>query len=389
VIATPNGTSILDLVEAAEKRPDDAQDALDAFIKAHGSPVVDEQGATFLYDDGGASQEVHLVNWVFGLESRQALRRIPNTTGWYLTVDLPKGSRVEYKLEIVRNGRSKWIKDPANPHLAYDPFGANSVCRMYGYADPDWVFPEPGVRRGRIESTSLRSRVWGQEREVQLYLPAEYKPHKRYPLLVCFDGNDYQRFAGIHAVLDNLIQRREMRPLIVAFTSGVSRNEEYAANPRQAKFVVEEILPHVARVAGVSDSPKDRGLLGASFGAVTSLHTAWSYPGTFSRLFLQSGSFIFTDVGKHDKGALWDPVVQFVNAYRRDPARVDAKMMMTCGVFERLIYYNRSLVPLIRKVNPDLRYVEGHDGHNWVGWRDHLRDGLAWLYPGHLWMTYD
>ena len=24
-----------------------------------------------------------------------------------------------------------------------------------------------------------------------------------------------------------------------------------------------------------------------------------------------------------------------------------------------------------------------------IAWRDQLREGLTWLYPGHLWMTYD
>ena len=35
------------------------------------------------------------------------------------------------------------------------------------------------------------------------------------------------------------------------------------------------------------------------------------------------------------------------------------------------------------------RFVESRDGHNWINWRDHLRDGLTWVFPGHLWMTYD
>ena len=49
------------------------------------------------------------------------------------------------------------------------------------------------------------------------------------------------------------------------------------------------------------DDPEDRCLMGASFGAVASLHAAVEQPGIFDRLFLQSGSFAFTDIGPHDR----------------------------------------------------------------------------------------
>ena len=36
-----------------------------------------------------------------------------------------------------------------------------------------------------------------------------------------------------------------------------------------------------------------------------------------------------------------------------------------------------------------VRYVEARDGHNWENWRDRLREGLAWLFPGPLWFVYE
>jgi enterochelin esterase family protein len=139
----------------------------------------------------------------------------------------------------------------------------------------------------------------------------------------------------------------------------------------------------------VTDDPADRGLMGASFGAVSSLFTAWHRPGVFGRLILQSGSFVFTDVGHHGRSELWDPVVEFVNALRLDPARIRARVFLSCGTFEGLIVYNRSIAPLMRAAGLQVRFVESADGHNWIGWRDRLRDGLSWSFPGHLWMTYE
>ena len=36
----------------------------------------------------------------------------------------------------------------------------------------------------------------------------------------------------------------------------------------------------------------------------------------------------------------------------------------------------------LRRTVRDVKYVEARDGHNWEDWRDRLRDGLSWLFPG-------
>ena len=62
---------------------------------------------------------------------------------------------------------------------------------------------------------------------------------------------------------------------------------------------------------------------------------------------------------------------------------------MTCGIYESLIYENRSLVPLLQRQNIELRFEEARDAHNWENWRDRLQSGLSWLFPGPDWMVYE
>ena len=102
-----------------------------------------------------------------------------------------------------------------------------------------------------------------------------------------------------------------------------------------------------------------------------------------------SGSFAFTDIGDHQRGPAWDPVVSFVNGFRGSARHLHAQVFMSCGTFESLIYYNRSLVPLLAKRCDGLRFTEAPDGHNWINWRDRLREGLTYLFPGPLWMYYE
>ena len=64
-------------------------------------------------------------------------------------------------------------------------------------------------------------------------------------------------------------------------------------------------------------------------------------------------------------------------------------MFVSCGTYESLIHYNRSIFPVLQKTGADVRLVEVPDGHNWENWRDRLREGLTWLFPGPLWMVYE
>ena len=82
-------------------------------------------------------------------------------------------------------------------------------------------------------------------------------------------------------------------------------------------------------------------------------------------------------------------MVEFVNAFRAAPGKPVDKIFLSCGVYESLIYENRSLVPLLQRTGMDVRFVEARDGHNWENWRDRLREGLSWLFPGPLWMVYE
>jgi enterochelin esterase-like enzyme len=382
--------AIVDLHQAVAAAPERARELLEKFVLEHSFPLVSLETVTFFFWDGQPVDEVFLIHWVFGLESRQPFERIEGTDALFLRLELPHGARIEYKLEVVRGDTHKLVRDPLNPRLALDPFGANSVCPMAGYVDPAWALQERGVRPGQLERLTIASSAWGAHKELEVYLPNEYRPHKSYPLLIVHDGDDYLRFANMKTVLDNLIQRHEVRPLIAVFTNGgAERNASYGANPQQAKFIVEDVLDAVTRQYKISEDPADRGLMGASFGAVSSLHTAWTYPGVFGRLLLQSGSFVFTDIGHHNRAPVWDPVVRFVNELRTDPARVKARVFMSCGVHESLIYYNRSMAPLLRDSGLEVQFVESRDGHNWICWRDRLREGLSYLFTGYLWMTYD
>lgn len=361
---------------------------LESLLAAGRYPIVDPGGVTFVYR--GDADAVRLRCWIHGLPAAQPFERIDGGDLWVLRVELPENSRIEYKFEVVRDGREEWILDPLNPLQASDPFGANSVARGHGYLRPEWTERQPEARAGALEELAVPSAALGAVRHIGVYVPARFRRNRRYPLLVVHDGLDYLRYANLQVVLDNLIHRLEIPDMVVAFSDPGDRLREYANDERHARFLTEELVPRLSALLPISSKPSDRALMGASFGAVASLATAWRHPGFFGRLLLLSGSFAFTDIGRNShRGAVFDPVVEFVNTYRSSPTPISDRLFVACGTYEPLIYENRSLVPLLTSTGMELRYVEARDGHNWENWRDRLREGLSYLFPGPLLLYYE
>jgi enterochelin esterase family protein len=362
-------------------------DAIESLAVANRSPIVDPGGLTFVYR--GEAEAVNLRLWIHGLPASQPFERVGDTDLWVLRVEVPESSRIEYKLERVRDGQEEWILDPLNPLQAADPFGANSVAQGHGYSRPEWTCADGQARAGTIEELAVPSAALGEDRRIGVYVPARFRRSRHYPLLVVHDGYDYLRYASLQAVLDNLIHRLEIPPMIVALTQSPDRLTEYAGHEGHARFVAKEVPELLQHSFPLHPSPAARGLMGASFGGVASLHAAWRHPGVFGRLVLQSGSFAFSDIGHHRRTATFDPVARFVNEFRRRPGRPAERMYLSCGIYESLIYENRSLVPLLRHHGIEVRYEEIRDGHNWENWRDRLQSALTWLFPGPLWMIYE
>jgi len=368
-------------------RSEASADQLEALVREQTFPLAENGHVTFLFR--GDADEVRLRHWIFGLPSSQPFQRIEGTDFWYVVMELPPCSRVEYKIERIQGEQHEWIMDPLNSRVAHDPFGANSVCYGEGYVTPEWTRRDPDARPGKWAQLSLESRVFSDVRRLRVYLPARFRRRRRYPLLLIHDGEDYVRYAELKNVLDNLIHRLEIAPCIAVLSQPADRLTEYAADRSHARHLVEELVPLLESRFPLIQQPEARVLMGASFGAVAALHTAWCYPQSFGGLLLQSGSFAFSDIGEHGRGPVFDPVARFVNEFRESPGHPTDKVFVSCGIYESLIYENRSIVPLLQATKMDVRYVEARDGHNWDNWRDRLREALSWLLPGPLWMVYE
>ena len=154
-----------------------------------------------------------------GLPDPLPLRRIRDTDLWYVTTELPEGSRVEYQFEIIRGEHhEEFVNDPLNPKLAHGPFGASSVLRrdrLRGARLVPATTPRPGRARSSSDTSPAR-RCAARCRSTSTCRRGSARV-LRYPLLVVHDGQDYLDYAAAKTVLDNLIHRIEVAEMVVAF----------------------------------------------------------------------------------------------------------------------------------------------------------------------------
>ena len=168
----------------------------------------------------------------------------------------------------------------------------------------------------------LPSKALGRDAHVTLYLPARFRRTASYPLLVVHDGGDFLQYASMKTVLDNLIHRLDVAETVVAFTHPGDRLAEYAELGGALP------VPHAGAAAGTGVvAPARRAARRAVPAGLVVRRGRRAVGGVPVARHVRVagadvGSFVFTDIGSdHGGGPVFDPVVKFVNRYRRSRVR--------------------------------------------------------------------
>ncbi len=183
--------------------------------------------------------------------------------------------------------------------------------------DAQYVLGPDSERQGDLPKGVVTKHEWvstvfeGTKREYFVYVPAQYDGTQPACLMVFQDGHTYVEEAGqfrVPIVFDNLIHRGEMPVTIGLFINPGhkgdvipenrwrpdNRSFEYdTLSDQYARFVVEELLPHVVtqHKLNVSANADDRAICGISSGGICAFTAAWEHPEWFSKVLSHVGSF--------------------------------------------------------------------------------------------------
>jgi enterochelin esterase-like enzyme len=330
--------------------------------------AVDGEDVVVRYADPGHDAE-HVRVWSYVDLGDTSMTRVDG--GWEVRLT-PPVDRFEYLLDVDGGMRP----DPGNPRVVPGPFGEHSWLPLSAYREPGWLaldridsVCEP-VRIARSAAGRIDAEIWA---------PADAPASEPLPLLVSHDGPEMDTYGDLTAYVGAMVGAGRLPRMRVALVAPGPRNKRYAANPRYARALRRRLLPELEATVEITGRPV---LMGQSLGALAALHAAWTNPGTFAGLFLQSGSYFTPELDGQESGfEFWPEVTGFVaSVHAAEQAAPDAPVAtLVCGTVEENYANNLAMCDQLARVGVETRWGEVRDGHTWTCWRDTLDPYLTGL----------
>ena len=281
-----------------------------------------------------------------------------------------------------------------------------TVCVQLSVRAQEESYPEhpdsakkEGVPQGKVEGPfEWKSAIYpGTVRNYWIYVPSQYKSERPACLMIVQDGLGRANEWKLPTVMDNLIADGSMPVTIGLFIdhgqvpvpreNGVSnenaqprfnRSFEYdSMGDRYAKFLVQEMIPELKKKYAISDDPNDRGIAGASSGAICAFNAAWERPDQFRRVLSTIGTYVGL------RGA--DTFATLVRKHEPKPIRI----FLQDGSNDLNIYAgdwwmaNQDMLSSLVYAGYDVKHVWGEGGHNGKQGAAIMPDAMRWLWRDH------
>ncbi|MBL9115644.1 MAG: esterase family protein [Verrucomicrobiaceae bacterium] len=252
---------------------------------------------------------------------------------------------------------------------------------------------KPGVPQGKVtQHVWNSSKIYpGTTRDWWIYVPTQYDGSKPANLMVFCDGGGFVKEDGqfrVPVVFDNLIAAGEMPVTVGVFINpGVFGEAPKGQKPRSnrsfeydslgdlyARFLLEEILPEVAKTVKITDDPEGRAICGNSSGGICAFTVAWERPDSFRKVVSHIGSF--TNIrGGHVYPAL-------VRKAEKKPLRVflqEGKNDLD-NQFGNWPLANQDMAASLQFAGYDFKLVMGEGTHNGKHGAAIFPDTMRWLW---------
>ena len=190
------------------------------------------------------------------------------------------------------------------------------LCPLLSFAADDYkpgpdAEPREDVPHGEVRRMApfTESAVFpGTTHEWQIYVPKQYDAAKPACVMIFFDGGGYANVGGptrVPVVFDNLIAKKEMPVTIAVFTdpgnfkatqAGAkdrsNRSFEYdSLGDANARFIIDELMPVVAKDFNLTKDPAGWAAAGMSSGGIAAFTLAWERPDRVRKVVSWIGSF--------------------------------------------------------------------------------------------------
>ncbi len=186
-----------------------------------------------------------------------------------------------------------------NPHC---PIFANEMIEHSIKASEPNDTGEPGYSYHSEKLTDIYTKLLQRNVEVEIMTPPEIYKDRSYPLLLLNDGQDSDAVKVKEAV-SKLVAEKSIPEIIVVGVMAADRMQEYGVGFRPdyfgrgklakaySEFVITELVPYLQYKYPISKLSSERVMAGYSLGGLSAIDIVWSYPDSFGKAGVFSGSF--------------------------------------------------------------------------------------------------
>ncbi|WBW97787.1 alpha/beta hydrolase-fold protein [Oceanirhabdus sp. W0125-5] len=374
-------------------------------IKETGTPIIEPIDgnteyslATFLYRGDETTQTISVcIPPKTAPESSEdkplselKLNRLSNTNVWYTSCVVRNNIRFAYRfllncsLDKVHEHPDSWVTDSFSNNNQIFP-SSNKAKKdliidhvvMNNAAEHIWTKERPDTLKGTLQTYSSRSDILNNERDIRIYIPANYnKDNEPYNLLVLTDGAAYITMST-KEVLDNIINDNKIPPTIaVLINSNSNRMKELSCNDEFCSYVVEEVLPWVRENYNVTSDPAKTVIAGSSLGGLTASFLGFKFPDIFGNILSQSGSYWYKSEDVNDlEKRNW-----MARQFEKED-KLPLNFYLNVGVLESAMMndMNREFTDVLLSKGYPVFFEEFKSGHDYLSWGETLGTGLIKL----------
>jgi len=372
--APPKDTP-LDLMARFESASPGERDRLvrEAIERKGGTPLVEGDDALFFVARSPAGPPPRLLadfnGWGEPKErlADTAMTPLEGTSWYYLKRTLDPSARIEYAIARESTEDAALDLDPENPRIVEGFSRSYSELRMPAYPEAPELLEDPSLPRGRIVETEIESRIRGNRRKILVYLPPGYEESgDRYPTAYFGDASAYVSNVPVPRILDYVIARGTVAPLIAVFVEPAPRSEEYRMNEQYRRFLAEELVPWTDGRYRTIASAEARAVLGGSRGGLAAADAAYFHSDTFGACGAIAPATSPTNL------------VDVVARGEVKPVR----FFVLVGLYD--LDWRPDGIALheaLRSNGYDVGFLEIPEGHSWNAWKSHIDDVLQYLFP--------
>jgi len=345
---------------------------------------------TFIYQDSLKHSKIKFdIIGVYGdtrLGNKQ-LRQLKNTDLYFRTYKMPKDICFAYKYiitDLSTNTVNKEI-DPLNKNII-TPKNKYS----YSYVDfnkNDRNLVELNSRStlnfdSKIDTLSYTDKIVNKDRNIYIYLPPNYDKYrtKDYPVIYLFDAFIYLNRIEVPNILDNLILKGEIEPVVAVFfgTYKKSREKLLALNVNFKNEFITNVIPMIRQHYNVSSKPEKNIIGGISYGGLAANYFAFENSDYFGKVLSQSGS-LWRGKKLLDNGGNWIREDWLIKCFQTQEKR-NIKLFLDWGLQENWVLgSNRKYVDVLKFQKYDYKFIEFNGWHDWTNSRKTFSVGLKYL----------